>query len=149
MRPGIRGQRDFFAGLIFIFFGTVAVFVSREYPMGSAVRMGPGYFPFVLGWLLAILGVIVCLRGLLVNDTPVDRVYWRPLLLILLAVGAFALAVESLGIVIAVALLLSIGAAASPESRPLETVVVVLALLALTLGVFVYGLRLPFQVWPA
>lgn len=147
--PGLRNQRDFLAGLMFVFFGAVAAYVARDYPMGSAERMGPGYFPIVLGCLLAILGAIICLRAFILSGPRPEQTYWRPLLFILISIGAFALTVDMLGIVIAVTLLLSIGASASPESRPIETVFLVLALLALTLGVFVYALKLPFQVWPA
>ena len=144
----LRSQRDFLAGLIFLAFGGIAAFVARDYPIGSAVRMGPGYFPFVLGCILALLGLAIIARGL-VHDGPVpERTYWRPLILILGAIAVFAFSVESLGIAVATALLVAIGATASPESRRYESAVLVAVLVAFTLGVFVYGLNLPFRVWP-
>jgi hypothetical protein len=144
----LRSQRDFFAGLIFLAFGIVAAVVARDYPIGSAVRMGPGYFPFVLGCILAVLGLAVTTRGLLRHGPPLERTYWRPLSLVLLAVAAFAASVESLGIATATALMVAIGAAASPESRRYETFLLVAVLVLFTLAVFVYGLKLPFKVWP-
>ena len=144
----LRSQRDFFAGLIFLAFGAVAAIVARNYPIGSAVRMGPGYFPFVLGCILAALGVLILVRGLLRPGPALERTYWRPLILILGAIAVFAFSVESLGIALATALLVAIGATASPESRRYEAAILVAVLVAFTLGVFVYGLKLPFKVWP-
>jgi len=144
----LRSQRDFFAGLIFLAFGVIAAVVSRDYPIGSAVRMGPGYFPFVLGCILALLGLVVIARGMLRDGPALEPTYWRPLTLILLAIAVFAASVESLGIALATALLVAIGATASPESRRHEAILLVVVLVLFTLAVFVYGLKLPFKVWP-
>ncbi|HWH48899.1 MAG TPA: tripartite tricarboxylate transporter TctB family protein [Burkholderiales bacterium] len=148
MKIGIRSPRDFCAGLIFLFFGVVAAYIARDYPMGSAVRMGPGYFPYVLGILLALLGVAVCIKSLVIHGERVESVNLRALLLVLGAVGVFAATIESAGIVIATILLVGVGAAASPESRPREVLVLILVLVALAVGVFTYGLGLPFKLSP-
>ncbi len=144
----LRSQRDFLAGLIFLVFGVIAAVVARDYPIGAAVRMGPGYFPFVLGCILALLGFVIVVRGVLRDGPPLERTYWRPLTLILGAIAVFAVSVESLGIALATGLLVAIGATASPESRRYESAVLVAVLVAFTLGVFVFGLKLPFKVWP-
>ena len=144
----LRGPRDVYGGLIFVVFGVAAAAIARDYPMGSAMRMGPGYFPFLLGCLLALLGLAIIMRGLLRTGLPLDATFWRPISLVLVAIGAFAATVEALGLAIATALLVGIGAAASPESRPVETAWLVAGLVAFALGVFVYALKLPFQVWP-
>ena len=144
----LRGPRDVYGGLIFVVFGVAAAAIARDYPMGSAMRMGPGYFPFLLGCLLALLGLAIMVRGLLRTGLPLDATFWRPTALVLVAIGAFAATVEALGLAVATALLVGIGAAASPESRPAETVWLVAGLVAFALGVFVYALKLPFQVWP-
>ncbi len=148
MSISIRGPRDFCAGLIFLFFGALAAYIARDYPMGSAVRMGPGYFPYLLGILLALLGVVVCLKSLVIHGERIESVNLRALLLVLGAVGVFAATIESAGIVIATVLLVGIGAAASPESRLREVVVLIVFLLALAVGVFTYGLGLPFKIFP-
>jgi putative tricarboxylic transport membrane protein len=144
----IRSPRDFFAGAIFLLFGLCAVLVGRDYPMGTALRMGAGYFPFVLGALLLILGVVICIQSLVVAGEGLEAIGWRPLLLVLLAIGAFAASVDSIGLVAATVLMTVVGAAASPESRWREVVVLTIALLGLSVGVFAYGLGLPFQLLP-
>lgn len=148
MSISIRGPRDFCAGLIFLFFGAVAAYIARDYPIGSAVRMGPGYFPYLLGILLALLGVVICIKSLVLHGERIESVNLRALLLVLGAVGVFAGTVESAGIVIATALLVGVGAAASPESRLREVAVLIVFLLALAVGVFTYGLGLPFKIFP-
>ena len=82
-------------------FGLCALVVGRDYPMGTAVRMGAGYFPFVLGLLLLLLGAAVCIRSLVVTGPKLDAIHLRPLLLVLGAIGAFAATVDSIGLVAA------------------------------------------------
>lgn len=148
MSISIRSPRDFCAGLIFLFFGALAAYIARDYPMGSAVRMGPGYFPYLLGILLALLGVVICIKSLLIHGERIESANLRALLLVLGAVGVFAGTIESAGIVIATALLVGVGAAASPESRLHEVAILIVFLLALAVGVFTYALGLPFKIFP-
>lgn len=148
MNDRIRNPRDFFAGVIFLLFGLCAVLVGRDYPMGTARSMGAGYFPFVLGVLLLVLGAVICVKSLVVAGQKLEPIGLRPLLLVLMAIGAFAASVDSFGIVAATILMTVIGAAASPESRWLEVAVLTIALLGLSVGVFAYGLGLPFKLLP-
>ena len=148
MNVRIRSPRDFFAGAIFLLFGLGAVVVSRDYPMGTALHMGSGYLPFVLGALLLILGAVICIKSLVLAGDAIESIGLRPLLLVLLAIGAFAVSVEPIGLVAATVLMTVIGAAASPESRWREVVVLTLALLGMAVGVFAYGLGLPFTLLP-
>jgi hypothetical protein len=144
----IRSPRDFFAGAIFLSFGLGAVLVGRDYPIGTALHMGSGYFPFVLGALLLILGAIISIKSLVITGDAIESIGLRPLLLVLLAIGAFAVSVDTIGLVAATVLMAAIGAAASPESRWREVVVLTIALLGLAVGVFAYGLGLPFTLLP-
>jgi hypothetical protein len=144
----IRNPRDFYAGLLFLFFGAVATFFAGDYPMGTALRMGPGYFPKVLGVLLLALGAVTCATGLTVRGEAVERLRARPLVLILAAVGAFALLIEPAGIVVSAVLSVALAALASPESRVREVIFLVIVLLAIAVGVFTYGLGLPFKLLP-
>ena len=148
MNARIRSPRDFFAGVIFLLFGLCAVLVGRDYPMGTALRMGAGYFPFVLGALLLLLGAVICVKSLVVAGEKLEPIGWRALPLVLMAIGAFAVSVDSIGLVGATVLMTVIGAAASPESRWREVVVVTIGLLGLSVGVFAYGLGLPFKLLP-
>ena len=146
MKVRIRSPRDFFAGVIFLLFGLCAVLMGRDYPMGTARQMGAGYFPVVLGALLVLFGSVIGVRSLMVAGEKLEDIGLRPLLLVLLAIGAFAASVDSMGIVAATILMTVIGAAASPESRWREGVTLTLALLGLSVGAFTYGLGLPFKL---
>jgi hypothetical protein len=140
-------SKDFYAGLLFLGFGVLALVVGRHYTMGSAVRMGPGYFPAALGWILSGLGVLIGVRGLLAAEDPVAKGALRPFL-VLVAILAFALALNPLGLVASIILLIGISAFAGHEFHWLETIVLTLVLLVLSLIVFVWGLGLQFKVWP-
>lgn len=148
MNVRIRSPRDFFSGAIFLFFGLCAVLIGRGYPMGTALHMGSGYFPFVLGALLLLLGAITCVKSLVIAGDGIEPIGLRPLLLVLLAIGAFAVSVDTIGLIAATILTTVIGAAASPESRWREVAVLTSALLGLSVGVFAYGLGLPFKLLP-
>ncbi len=145
----IRHRKDFFAGLIFIVVGALALLIGREYSLGTATRMGPGYFPAMLGWLLVILGGTIFLRSLWFDGPNVGHVGYRPLVLILVAMLAFAVLLETAGLVVALIALISIAGFASSETRLRETMPLLAVLIAVALGLFVYGLGLPLKIWPA
>jgi len=148
MNIKIHSSKDFYAGLILLFFGLLALGISRGYPMGTAARMGPGFFPFVLGIVLALLGFIIAARSLWGNVEGIDPFVMRPLILILGAVISFAVLVQPFGLVFAILGLVVISSLAGAEYRPRNVVILYLVLAAIGVGVFVYGLGLPFKVWP-
>jgi len=140
--------KDFFAGLVFLGFGAGAILIARGYPMGGAMRMGPGYFPTVLGGLLVLLGLVLVARAFWLRDEPVEAWAFRPLLLVHGAVVAFALTVRPLGLVVATLALVGLSRLGGWDFRVLEVAALFLFLAALAIGLFVYGLGLPFGVWP-
>ena len=144
----IRHPKDFYAGLIFIVVGVVALLIGRDYSLGVATRMGPGYFPALLGGLLTLLGLIIALRSLLSDGPGVGHIGLRPLVLILVSMLAFAGLLEPAGLVIATAALIAIGCLGSVESRARDVIILSIALIAVALGLFVYGLGLPMKIWP-
>ena len=144
----IRGPRDLVAGLMFVAFGGAAMFVARDYAMGTASRMGAGYFPMVIGAVLVLLGLGVAGRGVWQPGEPMPRLPVRPVLVVLAAIIAFALLVDSTGLVVATAVLIVVSRLGWWELRPREIVVLVVVLTALSYGLFVWGLGLPFRVWP-
>jgi hypothetical protein len=144
----IRHPKDFYAGLIFIAIGALALLIGRDYSLGTTTRMGPGYFPALLGWLLTILGVTIALRSLVIHGPPVGHIGFRPLALILASMLAFAGLLEPAGLVIATAALIAIGCLGSVESRARDVIILSIALIAVALGLFVYGLGLPMKIWP-
>jgi len=146
----IRNHRDFWAGVMFIVFGLLFMALSRQYQIGTAAKMGPGYFPMILGGLMAFLGLLVVLPSIRAR-TPalkVDRMDFRSNAMVLLAVIAYALALPKLGFIVAVFLLILISAMASHEFRLKETLISSVVLLVFSWLVFVKGLELQFPFLP-
>src|ERR1700687_6325359 len=96
----IRHPKDFFAGLIFVAFAPAAIIIGSNYSLGSAARMGPGYFPRILGILLLLLGAALSLRALKIKGDALPRWYWKPLLIVLGSVVAFGMVGAYLGLVL-------------------------------------------------
>jgi hypothetical protein len=144
-------NKDFYAGLIFIFFGIFAIFGARRYTVGTAASMGPGYFPRVLGGTLILFGLIIFVRSLWLSDESLKSLALRPLFLVTIGVLAFAVLLEPLGMVLATLALISISSLGSWKFRLRELVkmaILFMGLVVLALGLFVYGLGLSFRVWP-
>jgi hypothetical protein len=144
----IRNPKDFYAGLLFMSFGLAALVISRSYPLGAAARMGPGYFPRVLGILLLGLGALLCLSGFRSTGEMLSRWRWRPLVIVLLSVGFFCLTAQWLGLVVASIILVFISSVASEEFRWKEALLSGAIQAAAAVAVFVYGLGMSFPVWP-
>src|SRR5438094_1571674 len=102
----IRHPKDFFAGLIFIAFGIAAIVIGSNYALGTAARMGPGYFPRILGILLVTLGSVLALRALRLQGVPVPPFKWRPTLIVLGSVVLFGYIVEQMGLFISTVILI-------------------------------------------
>ena len=145
----IRAPKDFWSGIMFIAFAAVAMLTARGYSLGSAGRMGPGYFPMLLGAALGALGLILVARSLVIEGETIGRLRFVPLIVIAFGVCLFGLAIERLGLLIALIAATAVTAFASRESRPLEVTALALVLAAFSIGVFVYALRLPLPIWPA
>jgi hypothetical protein len=144
----IRNPRDFVAGAIFIAIGIATIALGSRYTLGTAARMGPGYFPRILGILLIVLGGILALRALRVRGAPLPPFHWRPLVIVLGSVVLFGAIVQKVGVALATVILIVTASAASREFRPRESLVVGVALAALAGGVFVVGLQLQLPIWP-
>lgn len=144
----IRNPKDFWAGILFIAFGLAAVIIARDYAMGTAGRMGPGYFPRGLGSILIILGLVLSVRALRLRGAKIQFGSFKPLLIVLGSVLVFGLAAPKLGLIVATILLIVISSTASHEFRWKEAVISSLILAAFTLAAFVYGLKLQLPTWP-
>ena len=145
----IRAPKDFWSGVMFCAFAVVAVLAARGYSLGSAGKMGPGYFPLLLAGLLGVLGVILIGRSLVLDGEPVPRFHLLPLAVIAVAVALFGLMIEPAGLVASLALLVVLSAWAGPQFRLTETVALAAALIVFSIGVFVYALGLSLNVWPS
>jgi hypothetical protein len=145
----IKNAKDFWAGLMFLAFGLGFVLVARNYSMGTAVRMGPAYFPTVLGGILTVLGAVIFLRSFVIHPEKVAAFHLKPLVIVLAAIILFALTLKPLGLVLATLIVVAVGAFASHEFTWKATTILSVILAVFAVVVFYHGLGLPFNIWPA
>jgi len=147
----IRHPKDFLAGVMFIFFGAAAMVFSLGLTIGTAATMGPGYFPFALGAVLAVLGSVILVRGILWAKAgqPWPVVDPKPVGLVLVSVVLFSQILRPLGLLLSTAVLVVLTSKASHEFRWKEAVVNAAVLVAIVLVVFVYFLEFQLPVWPS
>jgi len=145
----IKSPKDFWSGLMFIAFGLFFVVVARNYQMGSAVRMGPAYFPTVLGGIMAVLGAIVLFQSLVVKGAPFPKLSFKPIFFISLALVLFGYLLKPLGFILSLAILVYVCAFGGHEFKVKEVSILTVVLIIFSVLVFVKGLTLPFPLWPA
>ncbi len=143
----LLARKDFWAGLLLIATGTVAIFIARNYTFGTSLRMGPGYFPVVLGATLILFGLYIMATGLRAGETLSGPWSLRAIVIIPLSLVMFGLLVERAGFVPAMLVLIFGSATASTEFRLLEVLLFSLFLTALCVAVFVWGLGLPYPLF--
>jgi hypothetical protein len=141
-------NRDVLAGFTFIVIGAAFLWFGRDYKFGSTLLMGPGYLPTVLSCIVIGLGVVIGARGGLVEGVQLAGMPARPLVFITVAMFAFAVLIESMGLVVTgiVTMLL---AAASREFNWREQAVLAVVSALVAAALFVYALRLPLKYWPS
>ena len=144
----IRAPRDFCAGLLFIAIGALGAVLATGYAFGSALRMGPGYFPTLLSWSTIGLGAIVALRALAREGPRLTPVGGRPLVAVLAGVSLFGLLVVPAGLVAAIIAAALIGGLATRDMGPVERLALAFGLAVFCVAVFVYCLGLPIELWP-
>ena len=146
----IKSPKDFWAGLMFIGTGVFfLIWALTHYQMGTAVRMGPAYFPVMLGGLLAFLGLLVLLEGFAMEGPKVAAFAMRPLILISFACVVYGYLMKPLGLVVATAALVFISAYGGHEFKWKEVTILFLILIVFSVLVFVKGLTLPFPICPS
>ena len=147
----IKSERDFWSGLMFLVVGIGFAWGATSYSFGNSARPGPGYFPFGLGVLLAVLGAMVLFKALTIETEDGEKVghfAWKPLIVILVAVGIFGAILPRLGLLISLPLLVAISSWASDEFSWKATVINAVVLTAMSWVIFVKGLSLTIPVLP-
>ncbi len=146
----MRLTRDHLAGLMFLFFGIGAIVIAQNYSLGTLARMGSGYFPSMIGGLIAILGFAVLVRAIINpgSGEPVATIELRPMLFISAAIITFGLLVDQFGIVPALASLIIIGRFAGREGSAVEVAMMVVVLTGVVIAIFVYGLNIRLHLGP-
>lgn len=143
----IRSPREFYAGVLYLAFGAAGLWFGWAYPMGTAGRMGGGYFPKVLALLLIAFGLIALWRGVRVSGPPLAAIRFKSLALILAGCSLFGLLLEPVGLIGSLFLLIVMTAMASREFRwsPLALAGAA-GLVAACALVFVWGLSVPMPL---
>jgi len=141
-----RNPKDFWTGLLYIFFGASAIIIAREYNMGTALRMGPAFFPTILGAVLAVIGAIAVIRSFIARGTPIGGFSFKGLVLVTLSVVVFGFLVRGAGLVVALPLLVIISAYASTRFRWRTTLIMAAGLTIFCALVFVKGLGIPLPI---
>lgn len=146
---GQRSLKDLLAGLIFIGLGLAFGYASLDYQIGTAYRMGPGYFPLVLSGILTLLGVAITLQSFATgpDETPLGRVPWLALVLILGGVVFFGVTVRGLGFVPALFVTTFLSAFASERTGIVGALVLAAGMVAVSMIIFVWGLGVPLRIF--
>jgi len=147
----IKSRQDFWSGIMFLAIGVFFAMVATRYQMGTAARMGPGYFPFWLGALLALLGVCITLAALSpkAEETHVDRFDWRIVLLVIGSVIVYGFLLRPLGVYLATFILVVLSSVASHDFNWKVAVGNAIFLVVFSYLAFVKGLGLIFPLWPS
>jgi hypothetical protein len=141
-----RNPKDFWTGLIYIFFGSSAILIARDYGMGTAIKMGPAYFPSILGGLLLVIGAIAVIRSFIVPGAPISAFAFKGLALVSVSVLVFGFVVRGAGLAVALPLLVIISAYASARFRWRPTLIMAAGLTIFCVLVFLKGLGIPLPV---
>jgi putative tricarboxylic transport membrane protein len=146
-------RKDALTGLMLMAFAALGLWLSRDYPMGTTLRMGTGYVPRLLCWVLLALGGLILVQGLLASvprqeSSPGAAATWRPVIFVTASLVAFGLSLERLGLVVAITLLIGVGALAARGLRLVETIAAAVVLIVLSWAIFILGLGITIPVWP-
>jgi hypothetical protein len=143
----LRSNKNLWSGAMLIAIGAIAIYFARNYTFGTAVRMGPGYFPIVLGAILILFGLYLLAMGLARDEQIEGSWSVRGLVIVPLSLVLFGVLIERAGFVPAMIVLIFGSATASNEFRLIEAVVFSIGLTALCVAVFIYGLALPYPLF--
>ena len=148
----IKSQKDFVSGIALIAVGLAFAIGATNYSFGTSIRPGPGYFPFGLGVILAILGLIVLYGAMTVerkNGDPIGSVPWRALICVVGAIVFFGFFLPRLGFLISFPTMIIITSAGGKEFTWKDAILNAAILTVLSYAIFIYGLQLTIPVWPA
>jgi hypothetical protein len=143
----LRSPQDLGAGLLFVAIGAAGIVFGQDLAMGSAARMGPGYFPVLLSYLIVAIGLVLVIRGLLVDGPRIEPIHVRPLFAILAAILAFGVLIDRIGLALTAAVL-TVGAAYARRDVNLkETLLLAVGLALFVVVIFAYALKQPLPAW--
>ena len=156
----IKSQKDFWAGLMFMAFGIAFAWGATNYTIGEGARMGPGYFPLVLGILLSIIGTFIVFEAMVVETEDGEKVgkfAWKPLFFVIgsnivfgIALGGLPkIGVPAMGLIVGIYALTFIASMAGEEFKAKEVAILATVLAVMSYVAFILLLKLQFPVWPS
>ena len=156
----IKSQKDFFSGALFMAVGIAFAWGATNYTVGTGARMGPGYFPMLLGICMAVLGAVITFKALVVETPDGDKIgsiAWKPLFFIIAANLIFGLLLGGLpsikfpafGLILAIFALTFVASLAGDDFKFKEVFILAIILCIMSYGAFILLLKLQFPVWPA
>jgi hypothetical protein len=143
----VKSPQDLGAGIIITLIGIAGVYFGKDLAMGSAARMGPGYFPTLLSYLIIALGLIVLGRSFALVGPPIDPTRFRPVLLIIGAILTFGALIEYVGLFLTTVVLTLMAAYARPDVKLTENLVLGVGMALFSIAVFVYALGQALPPW--
>ena len=143
----VRSPQDLGAGVVFILIGSAGILFGQDLAVGSAARMGPGYFPMLLSWLIIAIGLVLTVKSFATQGPPIPPIHLRPLVAIVAAILAFGLLIDRIGLALTAAVLVIGAAYARRDVDRGETLLLAVGLALFTVGVFVYALKQPLPPW--
>src|SRR5262245_36107913 len=143
----IKSPQDVGAAVVFMAIGLAGAYFGRDLALGTAARMGPGYFPVILSWTIFGIGVVVGFKGLTIEGPRIEAVQLRPILVIVAAILAFGYMIEKVGLAITAALLTVLASYARRDVNLPETILLAAGLAVFCVVLFIYGLSQPFPAW--
>lgn len=146
MKIVLRNNRDFWAGVMLILIGAASILIARAYPFGSTMRMGPGYFPSLLGGILALFGTYVLIIGLRRGEKITVHCSTRALIVLPVSLIAFGLLMNHAGFIPAMAVLVFGSASAGQDFKFVEVLLLTFILTGLSVAIFIWGLGLPYPL---
>ncbi len=143
----IKSPQDVGAAIVFMAIGLAGAYFGSDLSLGTAARMGPGYFPLILSWTIFAIGVVVGFKGLTIDGLRIEPIQLRPILVIIAAILAFGYLIEKVGLAITAALLTVLAGYARRDVSLWETLLLAAGLALFCVGLFVYALSQPFPAW--
>ena len=143
----VKSPQDFGSAILIILIGAAGVYFGSELTMGTAGRMGPGYFPRLLSWIIIAIGLFIGFKSLVIDGPPIQPPKLRPMLFVLTSILIFGYSMRVIGLALTAIILVFIAAHARRDVNYLETAIFAVGLSLGTILVFVYALGQPLPAW--
>ena len=143
----VKSPQDFGAGILFMLIGIAGIYFGKDLTYGTATRMGPGFFPIWLSWIIFGMGTIMGVRGLAFDGPPIELPQFRPLIGVIGAILVFGLLIARFGLPVTVIVLVFVAAFARPSPSIRETALLAIGLAIFAVLAFIFALGQPLPLW--